>query len=98
MSQTSAALGRIQPSATLAMSARVNALKAEGEVLMTDSLSGISEAFRIFTSTVTRRIEATTKVSPRRQRRSCRSTSNRSPIDANFALRGSFATNTRNLV
>ena len=30
MSQTSAALGRIQPSATLAMSARVNALKAEG--------------------------------------------------------------------
>src|SRR3546814_4876667 len=30
MSQTSAALGRIQPSATLAMSARVNALKAKG--------------------------------------------------------------------
>ena len=30
MSQTSAALGRIQPSATLAMSARVNALKAQG--------------------------------------------------------------------
>ncbi|MDX3901717.1 MAG: pyridoxal phosphate-dependent aminotransferase [Sphingobium sp.] len=30
MSQTSAALGRIQPSATLAMSARVTALKAQG--------------------------------------------------------------------
>jgi aspartate aminotransferase len=30
MSQTSAALGRIQPSPTLAMTARVNALKAEG--------------------------------------------------------------------
>ena len=30
MSKTSAALGRIQPSATLAMSARVNALKAQG--------------------------------------------------------------------
>ncbi|MFM0197769.1 AAA family ATPase [Paraburkholderia strydomiana] len=43
-----------------------DALKAEGEVLVTDSLSGISEAFRLFTSTVTRRIEATTKVSPRR--------------------------------
>lgn len=43
-----------------------DALKAEGEVLMTEGLSGISEAFRLFTSTVTRRIEATTKVSPRR--------------------------------
>ncbi|UVT05741.1 AAA family ATPase (plasmid) [Burkholderia glumae] len=43
-----------------------DALRAEGEVLMTDSLNGISEAFRLFTSTVTRRVEATTKVSSRR--------------------------------
>ncbi|CAB3737701.1 hypothetical protein R8871_06352 [Paraburkholderia graminis C4D1M] len=44
-----------------------DALNSEGEVLMTESLSGISEAFRLFTSAVTRRIEATTKVSPHRK-------------------------------
>lgn len=43
-----------------------DALKVDGQVLMPESLGGISDTFELFTSAVTRRIEATLKVSPKR--------------------------------
>lgn len=44
-----------------------DALKHEGEVLMPESLLGISDALRLFTSAVTRRVETSLDVAPRRE-------------------------------